>query len=178
MREVVQHPFSPIVGPDSHVLILGTMASPKSRENGFYYGHPQNRFWPVLAAVFGQAVPRTPEAREALILTNGLALWDVLARCAIDGASDATIRDPIPNDIPALLLAYPITRVFTTGQTAARLYRRLVEPQTHLPCTALPSPSPANRRVPFDALVEAYAALRDTAHTSVEQEFHRHGWEE
>ena len=178
MREVVQHPFSPIVGPDSHVLILGTMASPKSRENGFYYGHPQSRFWPALAAVFGQPVPRTPEAREALLLANGLALWDVLMRCEIDGAADASIRNPVPNDIPALLRTYPIARVFTTGQTAARLYRRLVEPQTHLPCTALPSPSPANRRVPFDALVEAYAALRDTAHTSVEQGFRRHGWGE
>lgn len=172
LQKTVQQPFSPIIGPKSHTLILGTMASPKSRENGFYYGHPQNRFWPVLAAVFSRemrengsrfpvdGVPKTQPEREALLLENGLALWDVLAACDITGASDASIRNPVPNDIASLVKRYPIERVFTTGQTAARLYRRLVEPETGLPCTALPSPSPANCRVPFDALVEAYGVLR------------------
>lgn len=218
LQKTVKQPFPPIVGPNSRTLILGTMASPKSRENGFYYGHPQNRFWPVLAAVFsremqalsasaptdgilqpqaaqqksGGARPgaglqdvgglaagatervqpaavftgalKTQSEREALLLSNGLALWDVLAACDITGASDASIRNPVPNDIASLVKRYPIERVFTTGQTAARLYRRLVEPETGLPCTALPSPSPANCRVPFDALVEAYGALRATAH--------------
>lgn len=172
LQKTVQQPFSPIIGPKSHTLILGTMASPKSRENGFYYGHPQNRFWPVLAAVFSRemrengscfpvdGVPKTQPEREALLLENGLALWDVLAACDITGASDASIKNPVPNDIASLVKRYPIERVFTTGQTAARLYRRLVEPETGLPCTALPSPSPANCRVPFDALVEAYGVLR------------------
>ena len=160
MSEWVCQPFSPIVGPGSHTLVLGTMPSPKSRENGFYYGHPQNRFWPVLSAVFAREIPRTQAEREALILSNGLALWDVLERCEITGASDASIRHPVPNEIPALVRRFPIERVFATGQTAARLYRRLVEAETGLPCIALPSPSPANCRVPFDALVEAYAALR------------------
>lgn len=215
LQKTVKQPFPPIVGPNSRTLILGTMASPKSRENGFYYGHPQNRFWPVLAAVFSRemqalsasaptdgilqpqaaqqksggarpganagglaaaaaervqpaavftGVPKTQSQREALLLSNGLALWDVLAACDITGASDASIRNPVPNDIASLVRRYPIERVFTTGQTAARLYRRLVEAETGLPCTALPSPSPANCRVPFDALVEAYGALRDTAH--------------
>ncbi len=161
LYSTVVHPFAPIAGPGSHTLILGTMASPRSRENGFYYGHPQNRFWPVLAAVYGRSVPQTEAERAALLLDNSLALWDVLASCEIDGAADASIRAPVPNDIPALLAACPIARVFTTGQTAARLYRRLVEPATRLPCTALPSPSPANRRVPFESLVAAYRALRD-----------------
>lgn len=156
----VFHPFAPIAGAGSHTLILGTMASPKSRENGFYYGHPQNRFWPVLAAVFSREIPKSDDARASLLLDNGLALWDVLAQCEIDGAADASIRRPVPNDIPALLQACPIRRVFTTGQTAARLYRLLVEPHARLPCVALPSPSPANRRVPFDALVAAYAVLK------------------
>lgn len=204
LQKTVKQPFPPIVGPNSRTLILGTMASPKSRENGFYYGNPQNRFWPVLAAVFSRemrafsacaptdgmlqpqaarrgsggaehtqaaaftGVPKTQSEREALLLSNGLALWDVLAACDITGASDASIRNPVPNDIASLIKRYPIERVFTTGQTAARLYRRLVEPETGLPCTALPSPSPANCRVPFDALVEAYGALRDTSHASVE----------
>ena len=114
----------------------------------------------MLAAVFSREIPKSDDARASLLLDNGLALWDVLAQCEIDGAADASIRRPVPNDIPALLQACPIQRVFTTGQTAARLYRLLVEPHARLPCVALPSPSPANRRVPFDALVAAYAVLK------------------
>ena len=160
MREVVQHPFSPIAGPGSRTLILGTMASPKSRENGFYYGHPQNRFWPALAAVFGQAVPRTPEAREALLLSNGLALWDVLMRCEIDGAADASIRNPRPKRHPR-----PAPDVSDRARVHDRADGRAALPAARGTADApalhrAPSPSPANRRVPFDALVEAYAALK------------------
>lgn len=132
-----------------------------SRENGFYYGHPQNRFWRTLAVVFSQEIPKSQSDREALILSNGLALWDVLKSCEITGAADASIRNAVPNDIPSLVRGYPIERVFTTGKTAARFYRALVEADAGLPCTALPSPSPANCRVPFEALVEAYSILKE-----------------
>ena len=159
MPQTVLHPLSPLVTAKSHTLILGTMPSPRSRAEAFYYAHPQNRFWPVLAALFDAADPKTPQGRTELLLSHGFALWDVLASCTITGAADSTIRDPIPNDIPGLLRQYPgIIRIATTGNTAARLYHRLVEPQPGLPASALPSPSAANARTSLLQLVEAYRA--------------------
>lgn len=156
--DYVTHPLAPIVSVHSRALLLGTMPSPVSRSRGFYYAHPQNRFWKTLAAVYGAPVPETDAARAALILENGLALWDVLAGCEITGASDASIRNPVANDIPALLCRAPIERVFTTGMTAYRLYSRLVEPSTCIPATALPSPSAANARMSLADLTACYRA--------------------
>lgn len=159
MPQTVLHPLAPLITAESHTLILGTMPSPRSRAEAFYYAHPQNRFWPVLAAVYGESDPQTAVGRTELLLSHGLALWDVLASCTITGAADSTIRDPIPNDIPGLLRQYPgITRIAATGSTAARLYRRLVEPQAGLPAIGLPSPSAANARTSFPQLVAAYRA--------------------
>ncbi len=152
------HTIPPIYGVTSRALILGTMPSPKSREAGFYYAHPQNRFWRVLAAVYGEPVPETNAVRTALILRRGLALWDVLQSCDIAGASDASIRNPVPNDIAGFVKSTGITRVFTTGMTAARLYASLLAEDVGLPCAALPSPSSANARMPLDALIVAYRA--------------------
>lgn len=159
---LVTHEIEPVVAPNARVLILGTMPSPASREIGFYYGHPRNRFWPVMARIFDEpAVPQTTEERRALILRHRLALWDVLARCEIHGASDASIADPVPNDLAGRILdRVSIRAVFTTGATAHRLYRRLCEPATHLPATCLPSTSPANAAWRLDALVEAYRPIR------------------
>ena len=112
MPQTVLHPLAPLITAESHTLILGTMPSPRSRAETFYYAHPQNRFWPVIAALYGEEDPKTSEGRTALLLSHGLALWDVLASCTITGAADSTIRDPIPNDIPGLLRQYPgITRI-------------------------------------------------------------------
>ena len=152
----VMHPLAPVCSEMSRTLILGTMPSPASRAAGFYYAHPQNRFWPVLAAVYGEPVPTDNEERARMILRHGLALWDVLAKCNIDGAADASIRNPMPNDIASLLAAAPIARVLTTGATATRLYRRLVEPTTGMPCLALPSTSAANARMPLAELTKIY----------------------
>ena len=139
MPQTVLHPLAPLITAESHTLILGTMPSPRSRAETFYYAHPQNRFWPVIAALYGEEDPKTSEGRAELLLSHGLALWDVLASCTITGAADSTIRDPIPNDIPGLLRQYPgITRIAATGSTAAQLYRRLVEPQAGLPAIGLP----------------------------------------
>lgn len=162
--EHVTHTLDPIFDADSRILILGTMPSPKSRAARMYYGHPQNRFWPVLAAVYGEAAPTDHDARRALILRHNLALWDVLHSCDIVGASDASIRNPVPNDIAWLLGQTGIHTVLTTGQTAARLYRALIEPTTGLPCSALPSPSAANARVGAQALIASYrlALMPDT----------------
>lgn len=160
MPQTVVHPLSPVIFAHSHTLILGTMPSPRSRAEGFYYAHPQNRFWRVLAAVYDEAVPQTTEERTALLGRHGLALWDVLASCTITGAADSSIRCPVPNDIAALLRQYPgISRVCTTGSTAARLYRQLILPQTGIPADGLPSPSAANARTSFDRLVTAYRAV-------------------
>jgi hypoxanthine-DNA glycosylase len=156
---LTRHPFPPVFDERSTRLVLGTMPSPASRERRFYYGHPQNRFWPVLAAVFGAAAPVTREERERFALEHGIALWDVLASCGIAGASDASIRAPEANDFSALLAAARVTRVYTTGKKAFDLYRRLCAPKTGIDAVPLPSTSPANRRWSFDALVEAYGCL-------------------
>lgn len=156
--ETVFHNIPPVFSPESAILILGTMPSPKSREAAFYYAHPQNRFWPALALVYGAKPPKTTEQKIALLLEHNLALWDVLKSCEITGASDASIKNPVANDIPALIQKTQITRVLCTGSTSARLYRTLVEPLTHLSCTVLPSPSAANAKTSLEALVRAYKA--------------------
>ena len=158
VEELVHHPLAPIWAPDSRVLILGTMPSPRSRAAQFYYAHPRNRFWPTLAALLGEEDPGTPEGRRALALRGRVALWDTLASCRIRGASDAAIRDPVANDLSPILAGAPIEAIFATGQTAGRLYRRLIQPVTGRPITVLPSPSPANCAVSAARLIEAYRA--------------------
>lgn len=154
--ERVFHTIPPVFSAESEILILGTMPSPKSREAAFYYAHPQNRFWPVLARVYGVPLPATLESKTALLLSHRLALWDVLNSCDIKGASDASIQNPVPNDIAGLLAKTNVSRVLCTGKTAARYYAALVEPSTGIPCEVLPSPSAANARTSLDALVNAY----------------------
>ncbi len=154
--ERVYHGIPPIVSPESEILILGTMPSPKSREAAFYYAHPQNRFWPALALALDAAAPTTQEEKIALILSNRLALWDVLYSCDITGASDASIKNPVPNDIPALLASSHISRVLCTGATSARLYTKLVYPQTKISCETLSSPSAANARMRLEDLAMEY----------------------
>ena len=138
--------FAPVYNAHSRALILGTWPSPKSREMAFYYGHPQNRFWPMLAALTGEAVPAREdiEAKKQIILRHGLALWDTLERCTITGASDASIRDVVPNDIAGLLAKAPIEAVFCNGATAYKIYTRYLEPISGIPAVKLPSTSPAN----------------------------------
>ena len=156
---LVSHPLAPVWDGNSRVLILGTLPSPASRRAGFYYMHPQNRFWPVLAALFDQPVPQGPEARRAFALAHRIALWDTLASCTIAGASDASIQDPVPNDLGPILAGAPIRAVFATGAAAHRFYQKFQFPRTQLAAHRLPSPSAANCAVPFDRLVEAYAAI-------------------
>lgn len=153
------HPFAPVFDAHSRVLVLGTFPSVRSRAAAFYYGHPRNRFWLVLAALCGQPVPETRAQKEALLLANGVALWDVLASCEITGSADGSIRDPQPNDIAVLLVQAPIRAVYANGQTAARLYARYCEPLTGVPAVALPSTSPANAAWSLEKLVAAWQVL-------------------
>ncbi len=159
MIQTVTHTLVPVFDNTSRVLILGTIPSPKSRENGFYYGHPQNRFWRILAAIFEQPLPQTNEEKEALARTNHIALWDVLAACSIDGASDSSIRNPVPNDMSLILGAADIDAIFTTGKKAKALYDRYCYPLTGREAICLPSPSPANCGCSLEKLIGAYRVI-------------------
>lgn len=167
MSEHVEHGFGPVWDSESRILILGSMPSPKSRKAAFYYMHPQNRFWPVMQALF--ADPADPsdvtgdslQSRRAFALRHHIALWDVIASCDIAGASDASIRNATPNDLTPLLRDAPIARIFTTGAKSAQLYRRLIEPRLAatgitIGMIPLPSTSPANASMRLPALIEAY----------------------
>ncbi|MBP5212329.1 MAG: DNA-deoxyinosine glycosylase [Pyramidobacter sp.] len=158
---LVVHPLEPIFNERSRALILGTMPSPKSREARFYYAHPQNRFWRVLAAVFDSPLAETNDERRAFVLSHRLALWDVLKSCEIAGASDASIKNAVANDLSVVLCRAPIRAIFCTGTRAAALYRRLIEPRTGIPAIALPSTSPANCAVSFERLCAAYGQIRE-----------------
>jgi hypoxanthine-DNA glycosylase len=152
----VIHEIEPVYDKNSRVLLLGTMPSPKSRETGFFYGHPQNRFWKVLAILFDEPTPETVEEKRDLCLRHHIALWDVVESCDIEGSSDASIKNAKPNDLARILNAAPIQAVFTTGTKAGQLYKKLCEPVTSIPCTVLPSTSPANSRVSLPELCTAY----------------------
>ncbi len=162
-REALVHPFGPVYDENARVLLLGSFPSPLSRQEGFFYGNPRNRFWPVLAAVFDEPLPQSIEEKRALCRAHGVALWDVLASCEIKGAADASIASPKPNDLAALIRKTRITAVFSTGQAAAKLYRRFCERETGLPVTALPSTSPANAAWSLEMLIEAYRAVAAAA---------------
>ncbi|MGN0071132.1 MAG: DNA-deoxyinosine glycosylase [Atopobiaceae bacterium] len=161
--ETIVHPLAPIVPEDARVLILGSLPSPKSREAGMYYANPQNRFWPVLAGLWDEAVPLENDERIAFCSRHHIALWDVIHRCRIRGASDASITDVEPNDIAGLLAGTKICAVFTTGTRAHALYRRYMEKKTGMPAAALPSTSPANARMRLPDLLSAYAPVREAA---------------
>ena len=156
----VIHSVKPICAPDARVLVLGTMPSPASRAAGIPYAHPQNRFWPVLAALFDEEDPKEPAARRALAGRHHVALFDVLKSCDIDGASDASIRNAVPQDIPTFVEGTQISHVALTGGTALRLYKRLLADKVDLPYQGFPSTSPANARWRLPDLVEAYEPIR------------------
>ena len=142
--------FDAFINPDSRVLILGSFPSVKSREEGFYYGNPQNRFWHVLAAFFGNALPKTVEEKKTLLIKNKIALWDVVTACEIVGSMDKDIRNPRIADIPALVKTHALSAILTNGKTAYTLFIKHFPALAPL-CTALPSTSPANAR--FSATV-------------------------
>ena len=154
------HPIPPVFDTDSTVLVLGSFPSVKSRESGFFYGHAQNRFWRVTAAVFGCPVPVTIPEKRAFLLQNHVALWDVIASCDIDGSSDASIKNVRPNDLAPLLAASKITHIFTNGATADALYTRWQFPATGIPAVRLPSTSPATAAWSLDRLIDAWRVIR------------------
>lgn len=157
--ERITHAFDPVFDSESRILILGTMPSPKSRELGFYYSHPRNRFWPVMAKIFGEEIPKTPEEKRDFCLRNKISLWDVLKECDIEGASDSSIKNAVPNHLSVILNSADIKAIFTTGSTAGKLYKKFIEPETKIPAIALPSTSPANAKIKFEELCEEYKII-------------------
>lgn len=151
----LNHTIEPVFDKDSRILILGSFPSPKSREAGFYYGHAQNRFWKVLGAVLEEEFPDSTAGKKEILLKRHIALWDVLASCDIEGASDSSIRNPVPNDFKRIFTSAPIRAVFTTGKTAGKLYARFTGTNSII----LPSPSPANCAMGMEKLISAYSAI-------------------
>ena len=159
IRTRVTHEFPALYDRESQVLLLGSIPSPKSREMAFYYGHPQNRFWKVMAAVLGESVPETIAQKKAMLKKHHVALWDVLDSCTIVGASDTSIEDPVVNNIKELVKKSKVTRIFCTGATAHKLYQKLCAQDVGIDAVKLPSTSPANCAVSLEKLVEAYKVI-------------------
>ena len=157
------HPIPPTWDPESEVLILGSFPSVRSRESGYFYGHPQNRFWKVLAAVFGQPVPAGMDEKRRFLLQNQLAVWDVIASCRISGSADSSIRDAKPNDISMILEGAGIRNIFCNGRTSFQLYNRYLLPRTEREAICLPSTSPANAAWSLDRLIDAWKSVKDPA---------------
>lgn len=156
----IDHPIPPLYRADSEILVLGSFPSVKSREAMFFYGHPQNRFWRVVAAVFEDDFPETVLQRRDFLLRHRIAAWDVIASCEITGSSDASIRNAKANDLRPILETADIRQIFVNGRTAETLYRKYIEPVTGRQAVCLPSTSPANAAWSLERLIAAWQVLR------------------
>lgn len=156
---MIVHPIPPLFDSESEVLILGSFPSVKSREATFFYGHPQNRFWTVVAEIFGAEKPLTVEEKKELILSNKLALWDVIAQCEIEGSADSTITDVTANDLSVILENSNVKRIFVNGKTAEKYYNKYTYPKTGIKAVCLPSTSPANAAWSIEKLVEKWKII-------------------
>lgn len=157
--EHIVHSFEPVYDKDSEILILGTLPSVKSRENNFYYGHKQNRFWKVLATLLKEPVPDTIEEKKAMLLAHRIALWDVIQSCDIKGSSDSSIKNVQPTDIGMILEKTNITRIYANGNKAGQLYKRYQFSVTGIEAMVLPSTSPANAAWSLERLCEAWHVI-------------------
>ena len=155
----MNHPFEPIYDANSNVLILGTFPSVKSREHHFYYGHPQNRFWKVISTLTHTKLPQNIEAKKAMLLAHGIAIWDVIQSCDIVGSSDSSITNVIPMDFSRILAQSQIKRIFANGATAAKLYQKYCEQNTGIPIIKLPSTSPANATFSLEKLLNEWSMI-------------------
>ena len=158
--EQVSHEFEPVFDKNSRVLVLGTFPSVKSRENQFYYGHPQNRFWKIIARLTESEVPETIADKKKILLDHGIAVWDVIASCEIRGSSDSSIRNVVPADLSRILDNCSIKQIYANGGTAKKLYEKYSRPKTGRPITGLPSTSPANAAYSADRLMESWGEIK------------------
>lgn len=158
MKTEITHPFPPLYDSRASVLILGSFPSVKSREQHFFYGHPQNRFWKVIAAVLDAPVPDSISEKKTLLLSRGIALWDSVGRCEIEGSSDASIGRVVPNDLSPIFENAQIAQVFCNGRKSFELYGKYIEPQSGRAAICLPSTSPANAAWKLDMLIGEWSA--------------------
>lgn len=154
--EQISHPIPPVVDVNCRLLILGSFPSVKSREDGFFYGHPQNRFWRVMAEILNETVPTDIPSKRAMLLRHHIALWDVIASCRIEGSSDASVKDAVPVQIRIVTDAAPIKHVICNGALAGKLYKRYLQPITGIEAVVLPSTSPANAAWSLEKLIQAW----------------------
>lgn len=168
--ENVVHEIDPVWNSESEILILGSFPSVKSREGHFFYHHPQNRFWKVLAAVLECPVPGTIEEKKKMLLDHHIAVWDVIASCKIQGSSDSSIRDVVPNDLRDILNRAPVKKIFANGTTAWRLYEKYSKPVTGRDAIKLPSTSPANAAWKLERLIGEWKAVRENNLTFCNEE--------
>lgn len=153
---MLTHPIEPVYDKDSRLLFLGSFPSVKSREEGFFYGHPQNRFWKVLSVIYKEKKPETIEEKKAFLHRNHIAVWDVIQSCDIKGSSDASIQNVVANDLRVILEAAPIENIYVNGRKAEQLYKRYIQPEIGRSAVCLPSTSPANAAWSLEKLVEAW----------------------
>lgn len=156
---MITHPIAPIYNNKSKILILGSFPSVKSREEGFFYGHPQNRFWKVTSAVFGESTPQTIDEKKEFLLRNGIAVWDVIHSCEITGSSDSSIKNVVVNDLAQILETADIRHIFVNGKKAFSLYNKYMKSQIKIDAVCLPSTSPANAAWNLERLIEAWKVL-------------------
>lgn len=159
--EHLTHTFEPVFNEYSKVLVLGSFPSVKSRENNFYYGHPQNRFWKVLAQVYEVKVPQTIEEKKTFLLEHHIAVWDVIESCTIIGSSDSSIKDVIVNDFSKVLKNSAVEKIYVNGGKAYELYHKYAEKQTGIPAIKLPSTSPANAAWSIERLCSEWKKIVD-----------------
>lgn len=152
------HTIEPIYDKNSKILILGSFPSVKSREANFFYGHPQNRFWKVLASVMNDVCPSTTKEKKAFLIKHNIAVWDVISSCDIEGSSDSSIKNVTPNDLRRILQTAEIKKIFTNGNTAYKLF---VKYNSDLNAVKLPSTSPANAMFSLEKLIEYWRVLKD-----------------
>lgn len=155
----LKHTFDPVFNAESKILILGSFPSVKSRENNFFYGHPQNRFWKVMANVLEWEVPTTIEEKREMLLENHVAVWDVIASCSIVGSSDTSIKDVVVNDFSRILENSKVERVYVNGGKAYELYHKYAEKVTGIKAVKLPSTSPANAAWSLEKLTKTWKEI-------------------
>ena len=161
MGEIFTHTFEPIFDKNSEILVLGSFPSVKSRENNFYYAHPQNRFWRVVASVYSCPVPKTVEEKKNMLLSNKIAVWDVIKSCEITGSADSTIKSVIPNDLSEILSVADIKKIYANGKTAHSLYNKYIKNSTGFDIISLPSTSPANAAYSLEKLIKEWKIINE-----------------
>lgn len=161
MGEIFTHTFEPIFDKNSEILVLGSFPSVKSRENNFYYAHPQNRFWRVVASVYSCPVPKTVGEKKNMLLSNKIAVWDVIKSCEITGSADSTIKSVIPNDLSEILSVADIKKIYANGKTAQSLYNKYIKKNTGFDIISLPSTSPANAAYSLEKLIKEWKIINE-----------------